>query len=147
MFYFRWEPMETGARKLTMCSSSQKANHSATKRQRRKEEATVGEPSPLQSTPLSLTATEKVHNLPFQLYCTGQIRNTSCLLKPPSCKQSLQQQQQHTNRRWSITLNWPFDSTLLQSVMEFTFSRAVAAGKCAPNCDITYSHQVAAATG
>lgn len=48
---FRGDPMGTGARKLTTYSSSQKASHSAMKRQRRRGEATAEGPSPPQSTP------------------------------------------------------------------------------------------------
>lgn len=55
---FREEPTGTGARKPTTSSSSQRANHSDTKRQKRSVGATAEAPSPPQSTPLGSTVTE-----------------------------------------------------------------------------------------
>lgn len=55
---FREEPTGTGARKPMTSSSSPRANHSDTKRQKRRGGATAEEPSPPQSTPSGSTVTE-----------------------------------------------------------------------------------------
>lgn len=54
----REEPTGTGARKPMTSSGSQRANHSDTKRQKRRGGATGEEPSLPQSTPLGSTVTE-----------------------------------------------------------------------------------------
>lgn len=91
LFNSSMEPQGIGGRKPMRYSSSRKASHSATKRPRRRGEATVAEPSPPQSTPLSLTVTE--HLLPVVpptwtvLYLCDQDFSTVCF--PPLYQVSL----------------------------------------------------------